>query len=696
MKLLLIIFSVLCCVLIGHVQCAIRRYFIAAVETEWDYAPSGRDMVFNHQSEADLKIKAGKDRIGSKYLKAIYKQYTDATFSHEIFKPAYMGYVGPVIKGEIGDLIIITFRNMATQIKANLSIHPHGLFYTKSHEGALYLDGESGTVKHDDGVPLNGMFQYVWNITDNFAPTADDDACIPWGYHSHVDSMVDIETGLVGVLLTCKPGTLSSTGLRKDVEHELFFYTEITDESKSHYINLNLRRCQDPRLCLQLLHSKDKEFKHSNQFSHINGYVYGNMPGLDVCEGEEVAIYIFALGNGYHTMQIYGQTFVQRKHRMDAVGVYPATFTAITMVPINIGTWLLVCRNNDHYHDGMTAFFHVKQCSPDPLPETPPGKRKRYYIAAQEVNWNYKPGGKDLFTSGKVDMDHGFSSNAHHHQHHGDHHDSVGNTYKKAVYVEYEDSAFTRMKPRPLDEEHLHMMGPPIKVEVGDTVEVVFHNNASRPYSIFPHGVGFDKSMEGSVYYTADSDVPYGLITREGETTTYRFTVPWTAAPTVDDPNCLSYTYHSAVEVRKDTNSGLIGPLLVCKPGSLNEKDKQIHVNKEIFILIAVIDENLSYYIDDSVRMFAPEKVNLDKNDEAFKHGNLIHAINGRIYGTLNGIDMCLGDRVSWHFLGIGSSKDLHGVALEGNAMAVNGRTLDSRIIIPGLGFTGYMHPDNV
>jgi len=33
-------------------------------------------------------------------------------------------------------------------------------------------------------------------------------------------------------------------------------------------------------------------------------------------------------------------------------------------------------------------------------------------------------------------------SNAHHHMHHGDHHDSVGNTYKKAVFVEYEDETF--------------------------------------------------------------------------------------------------------------------------------------------------------------------------------------------------------------------------------------------------------------
>jgi len=70
--------------------------------------------------------------------------------------------------------------------------------------------------------------------------------------------------------------------------------------------------------------------------------------------------------------------------------------------------------------------------------------------------------------------------------------------------------------------------------------------------------------------------VPYGLITQSQGKVTYRFTVPWTAAPTADDPNCLSYTYHSAVDVRKDTNTGLIGPLLVCKPGSLNEKGRQV------------------------------------------------------------------------------------------------------------------------
>ena len=62
-----------------------------------------------------------------------------------------------------------------------------------------------------------------------------------------------------------------------------------------------------------------------------------------------------------------------------------------------------------------------------------------------------------------------------------------------------------RMKPRPPEEEHLHLLGPPIKVQVGDIAEVYFRNKASRPYSIFPHGVAMEKPMEGSVYYLRNS-----------------------------------------------------------------------------------------------------------------------------------------------------------------------------------------------
>lgn len=65
----------------------------------------------------------------------------------------------------------------------------------------------------------------------------------------------------------------------------------------------------------------------------------------------------------------------------------------------------------------------------------------------------------------------------------------IGRRNKKAVYREYTDSTFTTQKQRSKDEEYLGILGPLIKAEVGDIIEVVFKNLASRQYSIHPHGL---------------------------------------------------------------------------------------------------------------------------------------------------------------------------------------------------------------
>ena len=56
------------------------------------------------------------DRIGRKYLKAVYRAYTDDSFSTRRPHPVHLGVVGP-------------------------SVHPHGVFYDKASEGAPYADG---------------------------------------------------------------------------------------------------------------------------------------------------------------------------------------------------------------------------------------------------------------------------------------------------------------------------------------------------------------------------------------------------------------------------------------------------------------------------------------------------------------------------------------------------------------------------
>ena len=67
----------------------------------------------------------------------------------------------------------------------------------------------------------------------------------------------------------------------------------------------------------------------------------------------------------------------------------------------------------------------------------------------------------------------------------------------KAQYREYADSSFTALKPVPPEWEHLGILGPVIHAEVGDTIQVVFKNNARFPASVHPHGVFYPKNAEG-------------------------------------------------------------------------------------------------------------------------------------------------------------------------------------------------------
>lgn len=72
--------------------------------------------------------------------------------------------------------------------------------------GALYADGTTGTDKLDDWVQPGQTYTYKWYLTKSFAPTKDDDNCLPLGYHPHVRSPKDIDSGLVGMMTVCKPG----------------------------------------------------------------------------------------------------------------------------------------------------------------------------------------------------------------------------------------------------------------------------------------------------------------------------------------------------------------------------------------------------------------------------------------------------------------------------------------------------------
>lgn len=67
-----------------------------------------------------------------------------------------------------------------------------------------------------------------------------------------------------------------------------------------------------------------------------------------------------------------------------------------------------------------------------------------------------------------------------------------------------------------------------------------------------------------------------GAHVKPGETFTYKWRVPENGGPSEVDPPCLTYLYYSATDAVKDTNSGLVGPLLVCRKNTLNHDGTQV------------------------------------------------------------------------------------------------------------------------
>ena len=115
---------------------------------------------------------------------------------------------------------------------------------------------------------------------------------------------------------------------------------------------------------------------------------------------------------------------------------------------------------------------------------------RTYYIAGDEVVWDYAPSGKNII-SGEP-----FGELESHWVERGP--TSIGHVYKKAMYREYTDSTFATLKPRPPEWEHLGILGPLLRAQVGDTIRIVDRNNVHFPTSLHPHGVFYDKDSEGN------------------------------------------------------------------------------------------------------------------------------------------------------------------------------------------------------
>ncbi len=239
------------------------------------------------------------------------------------------------------------------------------------------------------------------------------------------------------------------------------------------------------------------------------------------------------------------------------------------------------------------------------LPELT-GTTRTYFIAADEVAWDYAPTGKNQITGEAFQMPENLYAESAK--------DRIGRIYKKAIYREYTDGTFSTLKPRAPGWEHLGIMGPLIRAEVGDTIRVVFKNNSAYPFTVHPHGVFYNKDSEGAPY----SD---GTLPRErkddgvppGEMHTYVWPVPERAGPAEHDGSAVLWMYHSHKHEEADVNAGLIGPMIVSTRGTTKSDLSPKDVDREFIVLFGEFDENLSWYIDENIKKYAGDPSSVKK-----------------------------------------------------------------------------------
>ena len=353
----------------------VRVHFIAAEEVEWDYAPLARDEAIGHPFDEFEKnyVEAGPHRIGRIYRKAIYREYADAKFNRPMTRSAdeqYLGILGPVLYGEVGDTIKIFFKNNASR---PYTMHPHGVLYQKNSEGSGYNDGTSGDDKADDAVPPGGSHIYIWEIPDRAGPGIADGSSIVWLYHSHVDEMRDIASGLFGAIVVTAKGKARVDGRPKDVDREFVSMMISVNENESWYLEDNIGEyTSDPKGVERresipeaqdgiLAPGLGRGFADTNLRYTINGYLFANMPMMTLKKGERVRWYLVTLGdsNNFHTPHWHGNVVSLHGYRTDVVALSPAQMESVDMVPDNPGIWLFHCHVSDHMAGGMVARYQV-------------------------------------------------------------------------------------------------------------------------------------------------------------------------------------------------------------------------------------------------------------------------------------------------------------------------------------------------
>lgn len=148
---------------------------------------------------------------------------------------------------------------------------------------------------------------------------------------------------------------LSAWVSQKGVDKEFFLLFSVMDENLSQYLRDNINmftpNTTDPSdedfMESNMMHGMLARIflsvtRHTSHFCYrvfwttaINGRMYGNLAGLEMCAGDKVMWYTFGLGTevDIHGVYFEGNTFKKQSTTRDTLNLFPHTTTAVSMQP---------------------------------------------------------------------------------------------------------------------------------------------------------------------------------------------------------------------------------------------------------------------------------------------------------------------------------------------------------------------------
>jgi len=221
-----------------------------------------------------------------------------------------------MLTAEVGDVLVVHFRNGDTKLRQAVTMHPHGVKYNPEYDGAYMGD----FTRAGGFIAPGETFTYQWECVPESAGV--------WPYHDHgPNHTLNTFRGLFGAIIVRPKGVKWP-----DVVYALFAHQlppPITGRPQN--------------------------------FQCINGRAYaGNTPTLRSRVGQDVEISAFGMDSNFHTFHIHG-------HRWkDPAGAYtdnpafgPNEVVTARFVEDNPGRWLYHCHVFTHQDAGMAGWYVV-------------------------------------------------------------------------------------------------------------------------------------------------------------------------------------------------------------------------------------------------------------------------------------------------------------------------------------------------